>query len=252
MRTDSVWKALGRASVLSTAGCQRLILLTTNLPKPGSVGHQALKTAASTYFDAVELLAPEGRDRLRRYAEGTRHTPLPGFYEARDLYPGLTETRISGGRRRIEVPVTELEDGLPARQLAYDVETLPYRVQVVVPTQDSLGVRLPEPVWDKAAHRIQSLLFTYGGGTTSMEALGAWADPVGGVMHEQVFVVESYAASPLASSTFWALVEVIVGDLRQHTAAMVINDQMTLVTRAEGSSESDDPEPGPEQLSLPA
>jgi len=43
IRTDTMWKTLGRANVLSGAGIKRLVLLTTNLPKPGSVGDTALR-----------------------------------------------------------------------------------------------------------------------------------------------------------------------------------------------------------------
>lgn len=41
IRTDTMWKTLGRANVLSGMGVNRLLLLTTNLPKDGSVGDRA-------------------------------------------------------------------------------------------------------------------------------------------------------------------------------------------------------------------
>ena len=50
-RTDTLWKAIGRASVLHTAGCdQPLVLLTTDRPAPSSAGHRA----------------PSGSDRTRQ------------------------------------------------------------------------------------------------------------------------------------------------------------------------------------------
>jgi DNA modification methylase len=72
-RTDTVWKALGRAAALqaSGAGGYRLVFLTTDLPPRGSTGHHALRTARGRVFhDAIEMLSAEGQDRLRRYAAG--------------------------------------------------------------------------------------------------------------------------------------------------------------------------------------
>ncbi|MGH2729951.1 MAG: hypothetical protein ACRDJI_05010, partial [Actinomycetota bacterium] len=72
-RTDTLWKALGKASVLeaSPVGDYRLILLTTDLPPKASAGAQALRAArGSTFHDAIEMLSAEGQDRLRRYAHG--------------------------------------------------------------------------------------------------------------------------------------------------------------------------------------
>jgi DNA modification methylase len=75
-RTDTVWKALGKAAALqaSRAGRYRLVFLTTDLPPLGSTGHNALRTARGVVFhDAIEMLSGEGQDRLRRYAAGDGH-----------------------------------------------------------------------------------------------------------------------------------------------------------------------------------
>jgi len=56
IRTDTMWKTLGRANVLHQAGIDRLVLLTANLPKARSAGHFALTAAAPTFFDAIEML----------------------------------------------------------------------------------------------------------------------------------------------------------------------------------------------------
>lgn len=72
-RSDTLWKALGRAAVLksSEAGDLRLVLLTTDLPAPGSPGDAALRSARGTVFrDAVEILSAQGQSRLREYASG--------------------------------------------------------------------------------------------------------------------------------------------------------------------------------------
>lgn len=72
-RTDTLWKALGKASVLKASGLKnyRLVFLTTDLPGHSSAGGQALRAAHGfTFDDAIEMLSPQGQERLRSYAEG--------------------------------------------------------------------------------------------------------------------------------------------------------------------------------------
>ncbi|MGH2757078.1 MAG: DNA methyltransferase [Actinomycetota bacterium] len=83
-RTDTLWKALGKASVLhaSRDDDYRLVFLTTDLPPKGSAGGQALRAAHGvTFHDAIAMLLPESQERLRRYADGedpTGELLLPG------------------------------------------------------------------------------------------------------------------------------------------------------------------------------
>ncbi len=71
-RTDTLWKALGKAAVLHFAeegkpDRPRLVLLTTNLPNPGSAGARALAAACGPdkpIWDAVEM-APSAAARLQ-------------------------------------------------------------------------------------------------------------------------------------------------------------------------------------------
>ena len=75
-RTDTLWKALGKAAVLSAAESPdySLVLLTTDLPVPGSAGDAALRAAmtGNMRLDAVDMLSPDGQTRLRQYALGHR------------------------------------------------------------------------------------------------------------------------------------------------------------------------------------
>ncbi|MEA2433563.1 MAG: modification methylase [Actinomycetota bacterium] len=73
-RTDTLWKALGKALVLreidSTA---RLVLLTTDAPQKGSAGDAALRTVAGLRRPiraVIELLNEDDLKRLRGFAEG--------------------------------------------------------------------------------------------------------------------------------------------------------------------------------------
>lgn len=72
-RTDTVWKALGKASVLKESGVSgyKLLLLTTDLPPNNSTGGRALRAAQNhTFHDAIAMLSPDGQVRLRSYALG--------------------------------------------------------------------------------------------------------------------------------------------------------------------------------------
>ncbi len=72
-RTDTLWKALGKASVMKASGMKnyRLVFLTTDLPGHSSAGGQALRAAhRSTFDDAIEMLSPVGQARLQSYADG--------------------------------------------------------------------------------------------------------------------------------------------------------------------------------------
>ena len=71
-RTDTLWKALGRAAVMHQAGIRiPLVLMTTNKPEARSAGSQALRQMVGPgkpVYDVVELLNPEDLARLEEYA----------------------------------------------------------------------------------------------------------------------------------------------------------------------------------------
>jgi DNA modification methylase len=71
-RTDTLWKALGKAAVLHQGGQELpLVLLTTDAPARGSAGYVALdvvKGPGRPVFDLIELLDPGDQERLRDYA----------------------------------------------------------------------------------------------------------------------------------------------------------------------------------------
>jgi site-specific DNA-methyltransferase (adenine-specific) len=72
-RTDTLWKALGKAAVLREGKLAnaRLVFLTTDLPPKGSAGDAALRAGRGTiYHDAVSMLSLQGQARLAEYARG--------------------------------------------------------------------------------------------------------------------------------------------------------------------------------------
>ena len=61
-RTDTLWKSLGKAAALRTDSTVPVLLLTTDLPVPGSAGDAALKAIRNSeggvIHDAIEMLSP--------------------------------------------------------------------------------------------------------------------------------------------------------------------------------------------------
>ena len=88
LRTDTVWKSLGRASALNKVDVP-FVFLTSHLPRRPSEGDTAMRAAGpATFFDAVEMLSDEGRHRLEIYASGGyTKRPLPGFWTEAELEP---------------------------------------------------------------------------------------------------------------------------------------------------------------------
>ena len=106
MRTDTLWKMLGRANVLKTVRPgDRLLVLTSHLPRKGSEGDRALRAVGPwSVFDAIEIFdepadgldlstgpAP-GVQRLRAYAARGASEPLPGFWTEADIRDRFTPT----------------------------------------------------------------------------------------------------------------------------------------------------------------
>jgi site-specific DNA-methyltransferase (adenine-specific) len=93
LRTDTVWKSLGRAAALR-GGMDPdtpLVFLTTSLPRRPSEGDTALRSAGpGAFFDAIGMLSDDDRARLERYAAGWTGPADEGFWTRRDLAPRPT------------------------------------------------------------------------------------------------------------------------------------------------------------------
>lgn len=89
LRTDTLWKCLGRAGVLAARDLRPLVLVSSHLPSPRSSGDGALRAMGpAVIHDVVDMLSGADRGRLSQYARGGhRHRPLPGFWTAADLGP---------------------------------------------------------------------------------------------------------------------------------------------------------------------
>jgi DNA modification methylase len=73
-RTDTLWKALGKAAVLHEVSNAPLVLLTTDAPVRGSAGAEALKQVTGPskkpIYAVIEMLKLSGLEELRRLCEG--------------------------------------------------------------------------------------------------------------------------------------------------------------------------------------
>jgi site-specific DNA-methyltransferase (adenine-specific) len=77
-RTDTLWKALGKAAVLQQVGNAPLVLLTTDVPARGGAGAEALRQVTGPkkpVHAVIEILKQSGLDELRAYCEGKYPSP---------------------------------------------------------------------------------------------------------------------------------------------------------------------------------
>ena len=92
-RTDTLWKALGRAHVLRMARLDTpLLILTSNLPKPRSEGWKALKAVSpQSVFDAIEIFNEWDNVRLAHYGREAGVRPIEGYWTQEEIdlaFPG--------------------------------------------------------------------------------------------------------------------------------------------------------------------
>jgi site-specific DNA-methyltransferase (adenine-specific) len=89
-KSETVWRALGRAHVMAASSAGPLVVLTTQLPRAGTEADRALRAPGpGGLFDVVDLLSGDARARLAAYAGGRSAAPLPGFWAERDVVPGV-------------------------------------------------------------------------------------------------------------------------------------------------------------------
>ena len=70
LRTDTVWKSIGRAHALAQEKDRRIVFLTSHKPRKGSEGEVALRNAEDIIFDIIEMRDPEDIEKLQKYAAG--------------------------------------------------------------------------------------------------------------------------------------------------------------------------------------
>ncbi|HVT41619.1 MAG TPA: site-specific DNA-methyltransferase [Acidimicrobiales bacterium] len=88
-RSETVWRALGRAHVMAAREVAPFVVLTTQVPRSGTEADRALRAPGpGGLFDVVDVLSTAARQRLASYATGRVASPLPGFWAEGDVTPG--------------------------------------------------------------------------------------------------------------------------------------------------------------------
>ncbi len=92
-KAPALCEALGRAHVLRMAGLETpLLILTSNLPKPGSEGWKALKAVGpGSVFDAIEIFHEYDSVRLEHYGRVDGLRPIEGYWTREEInraFPG--------------------------------------------------------------------------------------------------------------------------------------------------------------------
>jgi DNA modification methylase len=89
VRSETVWRALGRAHVLAAGGITPFVILTTQLPRAGTESDRALRAPGpGGIFDAVDLFSVDALARLATYGAGRCGSPRAGFWSESDVAPG--------------------------------------------------------------------------------------------------------------------------------------------------------------------
>jgi site-specific DNA-methyltransferase (adenine-specific) len=70
LRTDTVWKSLGRAHALANAGIKNIVFLTSHTPRKGSEGDIALRNADDIVHSVLEMRSQADFETLQKYAAG--------------------------------------------------------------------------------------------------------------------------------------------------------------------------------------
>jgi hypothetical protein len=227
IRTDTLWKTLGRANIMSSLGHTRLVFLTTNLPKDKTVGQRALSASSGSFFDAIEYWSTEGRFRLKTYAKGRSvPLPIPGIRTLHESYKPLTTSAPPFGAL-YALPSQPIGDLVPV-DVPLKFKCLPHRLKVFLPSKDRQEQPILPTTRTLAVAEIKTLLSQDCGGFTAFDGRGGWVDPSIGLVDEDVTAIEAYSESPLSEELVSDVVAVILLKLDQAATAIVVDSQMLI------------------------
>lgn len=225
VRTDTVRKVLGSASLLSKRGFSPFIVLTTHLPRPGSAGHQWIHEAGpGTIFDIIVLGSKKDFQRLRKYSEiGFDGGALPGWWSEEELSEEATafDFTASAGIDTISYLSPE---GLKVTSFGHYVELL-------IPSRDRDGRSL-DPVQIATVHRdLVKWLADRNGGLFSQQVNGAWLDEQCRQVDENLISVRSWSGSAVESFELEPLIARMLEDLDQESICAIVDGQMLIYSK---------------------
>ncbi|MGH1505356.1 MAG: DNA-methyltransferase, partial [Acidimicrobiales bacterium] len=84
-RIEAAWRLVGRLAAAAAAPADPVLVLTPALPKRNTEAWKALQSLGpEAAFDMIELMDPDGLDRLAAYGNSALD-PLPGFWSTERL-----------------------------------------------------------------------------------------------------------------------------------------------------------------------
>lgn len=228
VRTDTVRKILGSAQLLSKRGFKPFLVITTDLPTPGSRGDRMLRAAGpGAIFDIVLLHSREDRDRLRKYAKrGYEAGPVPGWWAQTEIQEHAISS-VSGSA----IDLSQKQDWAP---LTGQAARLPHSLRLLVPSRDRLGRPLNRVVRAAFIDDFVKWCATRNGGLVRQSADGSWTDAQGDEVDEHLSVVESWGSSPVQTSELQPFLQRMFSELDQATVSLVVDGTMILMPRLSG------------------
>ncbi|MDQ3953791.1 MAG: hypothetical protein M3279_12650 [Actinomycetota bacterium] len=221
-RTDTVRKILASAYMLADWSIGPFVVITTDLPAPGSRGDVWLRHAGpDVIYDVLVLGRGDDFRRLEAYAtRGPSGGPLPGWWRPEEL----------GGRRdqhQPPLPFVEL-DG------ADDVagfDRLRHYIKIVMPSRNSIGYPIDPVVLATFQKDLVAWLMNRNGGQVKQTAEGSWLDPNGAPMDERISILGSWGRTPVSRSEIQPFVDRMFDELDQLAVSVFIDGEMLLFSR---------------------
>ena len=90
-RSETVWRALGRAHVMAAGDVAPFVVLTTQLPRPGTEADRALRAPGPGGCSTWWTFSRRPPARLATYPRGRGASPLAGFWAPRTSRRGQSE-----------------------------------------------------------------------------------------------------------------------------------------------------------------
>ncbi|MGH9045186.1 MAG: hypothetical protein ACRDVP_10220 [Acidimicrobiales bacterium] len=115
--------------------------------------------------------------------------------------------------------------------LGLAVSGMPHRVKIYLPSQTKDGKPIIRSERSRVADPVKSILGALASGCTSQEGKGSWVDPFTGVVDEDVEMIEAYSTNPVPDESVREIVDLMLSDLDQAAAALVMNQQMLQFSR---------------------
>jgi hypothetical protein len=222
-RTDTVRKLLGSAYLLADWNIRPFLVVTTDLPKPGSRGDIWVRHAGPRIvYDIIVLGRAVDLRRIERYAEdGPGIGPLPGWWLPEDL----TGDRVQPDEQ------LRLLDSAVAATTRGALERRRHFVKFIMPSRDSIGHPIDPVVIARYQKDLVKWLMERNGGQVKQTGEGSWLDNNGAPMDERICILESWGETPVTTSEIQPFVDRMFSELDQLAMTVFIDGEMILLSR---------------------